>query len=115
MTTNSTDFLQYLQGMQQKMAEMQERIGTVEATGSAGGGMIEVDITGKMEITAVRITKDALICGEDGVPDLEMLGDLVVSACRSAHDKAEQAVKSQISGIAQGFSIPGLAGLFPGL
>jgi DNA-binding YbaB/EbfC family protein len=113
MTNNPLDLLKNMQGIQEKMNEIQERIAALEVTGSSGGGMVEIDMNGKTEVVAVRISEEALFTGDDGKPDLEMLGDLIVAAFRQAHDKALDSAKDEIGSVTQSLGLPAnFQGLF---
>jgi DNA-binding YbaB/EbfC family protein len=72
------------------MDKLKDKIGSVVVTGSAGGGMVEVDMNGKQEMLAVRIL-DKSIAG-----DVEMLQDLILSAYNSAVEKVGEAVTDEI-------------------
>ncbi|MDY7102244.1 MAG: YbaB/EbfC family nucleoid-associated protein [Actinomycetota bacterium] len=67
------------QQMQQQMAEAQAEAAATEVTGSAGGGAVEVTLTGGLEARNVAIRPDAV-----DPDDVEMLEDLVVAALEDA-------------------------------
>ena len=73
------DMLRRAQEMQSKMLRIQEELGGLTVTGSAGGGMIRVTATGRQEITDVLIDK-ACVDPED----VELLQDLVRAAANDA-------------------------------
>jgi len=91
-----------------QMGNFQEKLADVSATGSAGGGMVEIDLNGKLEVLAVRIAPEALEGG-----DTEMLEDLVTAAFSSALEKTKEAITREVGSMAGG--IPGLSGLMGGL
>ena len=74
------------QQMQADMQKAQEELAGLEVTGSAGGGMVSVVMTGKHEVRRVSI--DSSMIGEDR----EMLEDLVAAAVNDAVRKVEQPV-----------------------
>jgi DNA-binding YbaB/EbfC family protein len=86
--------------MQADMQKAQEELAGLEVTGSAGGGMVSVVMTGKHEVRRVSI--DSSMIGEDR----EMLEDLVAAAVNDAVRKVEQTVQEKFSGIAGGMSLP---------
>ncbi|KPK56858.1 MAG: YbaB/EbfC family nucleoid-associated protein [Gammaproteobacteria bacterium] len=88
------------QQMQADMQKAQEELAGLEVTGSAGGGMVSVVMTGKHEVRRVSI--DSSMIGEDR----EMLEDLVAAAVNDAVRKVEQTVQEKFSGIAGGMSLP---------
>ena len=113
MNINPFDILKNAQKIQEQMGSFQEKLGIIRITGSAGGGMIEIDMNGRMEVLAVRIAPEAME-GEDR----EMLQDLVAAAFTNALEKVKEAVNremgSLIPGGLQGLQgIPGMPG-FPG-
>jgi DNA-binding YbaB/EbfC family protein len=95
--------------MMKQMGGFQEKLESVSATGSAGGGMVEIDLNGKLEVTAVRIAPEALEGG-----DAEMLEDLITAAFSSGLEKTKEAIGRELGSIAGAFNIPGLSGLMGG-
>ena len=55
MRGNIAQLMQQAQKMQENMQRAQEELANVEVTGSAGGGMVSVTITGRMECRQVRL------------------------------------------------------------
>lgn len=90
-----------LQEMQTKMADMQEQIAQTEVSGSAGGGMVTVTLSGKSELRGVKIDP-ALLKPEDA----EMLEDLLLAAHADAKAKAEAAMNEKMQEITAGMPIP---------
>jgi len=100
MNINPFDILKNAQKIQEQMGAFQEKLGGIKITGSAGGGMAEIDMNGKMEVLAVRITQEAM-------EDREMLQDLVTAAFNNALEKVREEVNSEMGGMIPG----GLSGL----
>lgn len=85
------------QAMQQQLANAQEELARQSVTGSAGGDLVTVTMSGSGEVTGVRIRPEA--CDPD---DTETLGDLIVAACRDAAHQVQtlaQATLPQIPGM----------------
>ena len=80
---NMQNMIRQAQKMQAEMEKKQEELANTELIGASGGGMVEVVITGKNEIKAVRIKKEAV-----DLDDVEMLEDLVMAAIKDAQTKA---------------------------
>jgi len=99
MNINPFDLLKDAQKLQEQMNDFQEKLGVVTATGSAGGGLVEIDMNGKLEVIAVRISPQ-VANGED----IEMLQDLIVSAFTDGMMKIKTEIGSQVG--AMGF--PGI-------
>jgi DNA-binding YbaB/EbfC family protein len=109
---NPFDILKNAQKIQEQMGTFQEKLALVTVTGSAGGGMVEIDLNGKMEILAVRISSEAM-------EDREMLQDLVTAAFNAAMEKVREAVNQEMGALAGGMGLPpGMSGIpgfgFPG-
>jgi DNA-binding YbaB/EbfC family protein len=111
MNINPFDILKNTQKLQEQMGAFQEKLGFISVTGSAGGGMVEIDLNGKIEVLAVRIAPEA---AEDG--DTEMLQDLIMAAFSDGLEKVKEAISKEMGSMAGGMGIPGLSGLpgFPG-
>ena len=92
-------------GIQRQMEENQKALEEKEFTAAAGGGAVEVTISGKREVTKVKLAEEVV-----DPDDIEMLEDLIVAATNEALRKVEQenqAVMSKLTG--------GLGGLGGGL
>lgn len=103
MNINPFELLKNAQKIQESMSELQERLGAVVVIGSAGGGMAEIEMNGRMEVTAVRIAPEAVDPAER-----ELLQDLVKAAFSDATEKAREAIKNEMGALG-GALPPGLA------
>ena len=72
--------------MQRQMEESQKELETKEFTAKAGGGAVEVTVTGKKEVTKVKLSQEV-----GDTDDVEMLEDLVMGATNEALRMAEDA------------------------
>ena len=93
------------QKMQRQAEENQKALEEKEFTAKAGGGAVEVTISGKKEVTKVKLAEEVV-----DPDDIEMLEDLIVAATNEALRKVEQesaAMMSKLTG--------GLGGLGGGL
>jgi DNA-binding YbaB/EbfC family protein len=72
-------------GMQQQMAEAQERLMTERVEGTAGGGLVTVTLNGHLHLVGVHIEPDAV-----DPDDLSLLEDLIRAAWQDAHDQVAQ-------------------------
>jgi hypothetical protein len=92
--------------LQSKMQAMQDELGQVEVEGSSGGGLVNVRISGKMEVKAVRIDPSLMKAEER-----EVLEDLLVTAFNDARRKAETAMQEKMQSLTGGLGLPpGLLG-----
>ncbi len=89
------------QQMQSKMAEMQEKLGSLEVQGRAGGGMVEVTTTAKGDLRRVKIDPSLLVPA-----DVEVLEDLIIAAMADAKSKADAAAADQMREMTGGLSLP---------
>ena len=102
---NPFDLLKNAQKIQEQMSGFQAKLETINATGSSGGGLVEIDINGKLEVLAVRITPVAMEGG-----DTEMLQDLVMSAFTNGMAKIKEKIASEVGSMTGGMNIPGFPG-----
>jgi DNA-binding YbaB/EbfC family protein len=107
MTINPLDILKNAQELQEQMGAFREKLAGFSETGSAGGGMVEVEINGKMEVLAVRISPEVV-----DPNDIEMLQDLCAAAIVSALEKISGRIKTEMGFLTGGMGIPGGPGLF---
>ena len=103
MPGNMNNLMKQAQRMQRQMDESQKELETKEFTAKAGGGAVEVTVTGKKEITKVKLSEEVV-----DPDDIEMLEDLVVAAANEALRMAEEA-NTEMMGKMTG----GLGGGFP--
>jgi DNA-binding YbaB/EbfC family protein len=104
MTINPLDILKNAQKIQEQMGSFQEKLAGFSETGSAGGGMVEVEISGKMEVLAVRISPEAV-----DPNDIRMLEDLTAAAVASALEKINERIKKEM--LTMGLPVlPGISG-----
>ena len=93
--------------LQSKMQAMQEELGNIEVEGVAGGGLVSVRMTAKMDVKAVKI--DASLLKPE---EREIVEDLVVTALADARRKAEAAMQEKMQSLAGGLGLPpGMLGL----
>ena len=78
--------------MQKQMEEQQKALEESEFSATAGGGAVEVTVTGKKVLTKVKLDPDAV-----DPDDVEMLEDLIMVAVNDALKKADDASSSAMS------------------
>jgi DNA-binding YbaB/EbfC family protein len=105
MNINPFDILKNAPPLQEQMSGFQEKLGDITATGSAGGGLVEIDINGKLEVLAVRIAPQAA----EGA-DTEMLQDLIMAAFTDGMTKVKEVISSEAAAMTGGLNIPGFPG-----
>ena len=85
--------MQQAQEMQANMQKAQEELANVEVTGQAGGGMVQITMTGKHDVKRVSI-EDSLF--QD---DKEMLEDLIAAAVNDAVKQVEKTTQERMAGM----------------
>jgi DNA-binding YbaB/EbfC family protein len=98
---NLSNMLKEAQKLQERVGEMQAKLGEMEIDGSAAGGMVSVTLSGKGEMRRIKIDKSL------AVPDeVEMLEDLIVAATNDAKAKLEQHLQSEMGRLTGGLPLP---------
>lgn len=99
-----TSLMQQAKVMQEKMAKIQQDLAKKSIVGSAGGGMVQITVTGQGEVLSVAIEKVVIDANEP-----EMLQDLIVAATNDALRKAKELSKSELAQLTGGLNLPGLS------
>ena len=87
-----------LKKMQKQMMDPQKQLEETVFTGSAGGGMVTVQVKGTHEVLSVTIDPDALESKED----VEMIQDSIVAALNDANRKLESESQKLLGGFGGG-------------
>ena len=96
MPGNMNNLMKQAQKMQKQMEESQKALQEKEYTASAGGGAVEITVSGKKEIVKVKLAEEAV-----DPDDVEMLEDMIMAAANEALRKMEEdtaAVMSKLTG-----------------
>ena len=88
-----------IQKMQQKIMKLQEELEAAQFVGTAGGGAVTITMSGKFEITTVKIDPEAF--NAEDIAELEVM---VLAAARDAFNKANEAQQK----LASSMRIPGM-------
>jgi len=92
MNINPFDILKNANKIQEQMGAFQEKLEGITITGTAGGGMAEIDMNGKMEVLAIRIAQEAM-------EDREMLQDLITAAFNNAMENIREEINREMGGM----------------
>ncbi len=92
-----------IQKMQQKMMRMQEELELAKFTGTAGGGAVTITMTGKFEITDVKIDAEAF--SAEDIVELEVM---VRAAAKDAFEKVSDAQQKIVNNVTGGLRMPGM-------
>jgi nucleoid-associated protein EbfC len=98
---NIGQMLKQAQEMQDRMAEMQERLAGAEVSGAAGAGLVQVTLTGKGEAKRIRIDKSLILPDE-----LEVLEDLLMAAFNDAKSHLDAHVAEEMQKLTGGLKLP---------
>ncbi len=86
MPGNMNNLMKQAQRMQRQMEESQKELEEKDFSAKAGGGAVEVTVTGKKEIKSVTLSEEVV-----DPDDIEMLQDLIVAATNEALRMADEA------------------------
>src|SRR5438874_11390419 len=92
-----------IQKMQQRLLKMQEELENTLFTGTAGGGAVTITMSGKFEITAVKIDPEAF-----SAEDIAEREGMVRAAAKDAFDKVALAQQKLVGNATGGRKIRGL-------
>lgn len=106
MPGNMNNLMKQAQKMQKQMEEATKELEEKEITATAGGGAVEVTISGKREVTKVKLAEEVV-----DPDDIEMLEDLIMAATNEALRQIEEASQQSMSKITGGLG--GMGGGFP--
>jgi nucleoid-associated protein EbfC len=102
---NLQQMLKQAQKMQQQVADAQAELGAAEVTGTAGGGLVTVTMSGLGEVKAVKIDPKAV-----DPDDVETLEDLAVAALHNAAEAVRALTEEKMGPVAGGMGALGLPG-----
>ena len=100
---NTNDLMQQMQQMQVEMERIQGETEQEVVTATAGGGMVELSITGGLEVQNITIKPEVV-----DPDDVEMLEDLVMAAVNEGIQKAQALMSDRMSALTGGLDIPGM-------
>lgn len=98
---SQANMMKKIQEMQAQLEAKQAEIESTEFSASAGGGAVEVTVTGAHEIKAINLKPE--IVDPD---DIEMLSDLIIAASNEAMRKAEDAMEQAMGALKSGLNLP---------
>lgn len=100
---NMNNLMKQAQKFQKQMEEMQAQLQEKEFEASVGGGVVKAVANGRKEIVDIKIQPEAV-----DPDDVEMLQDLIISACNEALKKAEEETSNEMKKLTGGLNIPGM-------
>ena len=102
MPGNMNNLMKQAQKMQRQMEEAQKELEEKEITAAAGGGAVEVTVSGKREITKVKLSEEVV-----DPDDIEMLEDLIVAATNEALRQLEEDSAKSMEALTGGLNLGG--------
>lgn len=106
MPGNMNNLMKQAQKMQKQMEETTKALEEKEYSASAGGGAVNVTVSGKKEVLSVKLSEEVV-----DPDDIEMLEDLIVAATNEALRKMEEESQSAMAKLTGGLG--GMGGGFP--
>ena len=95
------NMMKQIQEMQAQLEAKQAEIEATDFTASAGGGAVEVTVSGAHEIKNIKMQPDVV-----DPEDIEMLSDLIMAAANEAMSKAEDAMEQAMNAAKGGLNLP---------
>ncbi|GLY97133.1 YbaB/EbfC family nucleoid-associated protein [Actinoplanes sp. NBRC 103695] len=99
---NMQQIMKQAQKMQEQMQKAQAELAADELTGTAGGGLVSVVVTGLGEFKSVKIDPKAV-----DADDVETLEDLVLAAIHNAAEAQRQLTEQKMGPATGGLTLPG--------
>lgn len=100
---NLASMMKTAQQMGSKMQEVQARLQAARAIGTAGGGMVEIEVNGLGEVLRAKLDPALFASG-----DREMFEELLPAAINQAQAKAKQLHHEELQSMTDGLNLPGL-------
>lgn len=100
---NMQSMIKKAQKMQEEMEVKQAELEETEFKAAAGGGAVEVVMTGNKQLKGLTIKPEVV-----DPEDIEMLQDLVISAVNECLRNIESETTEEMEKITGGFNVPGM-------
>jgi len=101
MKSDLSNLMKQAQQLQSTFEKAQQELADLEVTGEAGGGMVQVVMSGRHDV--IKVSLDNSLMGDDK----EMLEDLIAAAVNDAVRKVEKGTKDKLSNVTGGLDLPG--------
>jgi len=92
-----------MQKLQGKMTQLQSELEQKTFSAEAGGGMVQLEMSGKYDLLSVRLNKEVV-----DPDDIEALEDLIVAAYNNAKTQVDTESQAIMGGLKSGLKIPGM-------
>ncbi len=107
---NMNQMLKQVQKMQADMEAAQAKLKDEVVQGTAGGGVVTVEVSGDLVVKSVTIAPEAV-----DPEDVEMLNDLILAAVNKALTAAQNLASERLGAVTGGLGGPGGLGGLGGL
>ena len=101
MGGNMSQVVAQAQRMQRQIEMAQAEIQEMRFTGTAGGELVKVVVTGKHQLESVEIAKEVV-----DPDDIEGLQDLIIAAANQALEQIDKTNQERIGAITGGMKLP---------
>lgn len=101
MGGNMSQVMAQAQRMQRQIEMAQAEIQEMRFTGTAGGELVKVTVTGKHQLESVEIAKEVV-----DPDDIEGLQDLIIAAANQALEQIDKTNQERIGAITGGLKMP---------
>lgn len=101
MPGNMNNLMKQAQKMQRQMEEAKKSLDEKEYSAKAGGGAVEVKMSGKKELLSVKLTEEVV-----DPDDIEMLEDLIVAAVNEAIRAVDEDASKTMGQLTGGMGMP---------
>ena len=91
---NLSQLMKQAQQMQAKLMEAQNKMASMEITGTSGGGMVTVTLNGEGDIKKLTIDPKLMIPEE-----VDIVSDLIIAAYNEARAKVKEAAAESMGNI----------------
>lgn len=89
------------QGFQEKVAQLQQDLGSVIVVGESGAGLVKATATAKGELTGIEIDPSIFTASEKEVAE-----DLILAAIKDAQAKAAEKARDEMQKLTEGLGLP---------
>jgi nucleoid-associated protein EbfC len=100
---NQAQLMAQVKKMQAEMAKAQAELANTVVSGSAGGGIVTVDVSCDQRVKRINIDSSAV-----DPDDIETLEDLLTVAVNDALVKSNEASQKRMASVTGGMRVPGL-------
>lgn len=100
---NMNNLIKQAQKFQKQMEDMQKDLENKNFEATVGGGTVTAVVNGKKQLVDIKIKEEVV-----DPDDIEMLQDLIISACNEALKKAEDESAGEMKKMTGGLNIPGM-------